>query len=117
VLFLAVGGINTLVGYALYAALILLDVPTPGAVVLSTILGVLFNFVATGTIVFRNRAARLLPRFAGVYVVQMGLNIAAITALERVGLGPLLAGAVTLPPLAVFTYLAMRHFVFRGGDE
>lgn len=110
--FLVIGGLNTLVGYGIFAALILAGLPTPAAVILGTILGVLFNFLSTGGVVFRNRAGRLLPRFLAVYAVQMGLNVAALTALERAGLHPLIAGALVLPPLVVFTYLSMRRFVF-----
>lgn len=112
--FLAVGGLNTLVGYAIFAGLILLGVFVPAAVVISTILGILFNFLSTGRLVFGSRRGSLLPRFIAVYAVQMGLNIGAINALERVGVGPLVAGALVLPPLAIFTYLAMRRFVFTG---
>ncbi len=114
--FLIVGGLNTLVGYGIFASLILLGLPTAAAIVLGTILAVLFNFLSTGSIVFKNRTGRLLPRFIGVYAVQMSLNIAAVRALENMGLGPLIAGAVVLPPLAVFTYLAMRWFVFSAQD-
>ncbi len=111
--FLFVGGLNTMVGYLIYAALILIGLPTPAAIVCSTVLGVLFNFFSTGTLVFQSRARRLLPRFIGVYVVQMMLGIAAITLLERAGVHPLIGGALMLPPLAVFTYFAMRRYVFR----
>ena len=110
--FLVVGGLNALVGYGIFAALILLGLPTPAAVVLGTILGVLFNFLSTGRLVFRNSAPGLLPRFLAVYAVQMGLNVAALELLERAGVHPLVGGALLLPPLAVFTYVAMRRFVY-----
>jgi putative flippase GtrA len=111
--FLVVGGLNTLVGYAIFAALILMGLSTAVAAIVGTILGVLFNFFSTGGVVFKNQAARLLPRFIAVYVVQMALNVAALRALESAGLHALVAGALVLPPLAVFTYFALRHFVFR----
>jgi putative flippase GtrA len=110
--FLVVGGLNAAVGYGIFAALILLGLPTPAAVILGTILGVLFNFLSTGRLVFRNSAPGLLPRFLAVYAVQMGLNVAALEVLERAGVPPLVGGALLLPPLAVFTYLAMRRFVY-----
>lgn len=111
--FLVVGGVNTLVGYGIFAALILLGLPTAAAAIVGTVLGLLFNFVSTGGVVFKNRAGRLLPKFVAVYVVQMGINVAALHALETAGLHPLVAGAVVLPPLAIFTYFALRRFVFR----
>lgn len=111
--FLVVGGINTLIGYAIFAALVLAGLPTAAAAIVGTILGVLFNFFSTGGIVFKNQAARLLPRFIAVYAVQMGLNVGALSLLENAGLHALVAGALVLPPLAVFTYFALRFFVFR----
>lgn len=111
--FLVVGGLNTLVGYGLFAALILLGLPTAAAAIVGTVLGLLFNFVSTGGVVFKNRAGRLLPRFVAVYVVQIGINVAALHALETAGLHPLIAGALVLPPLAIFTYFMLRRFVFR----
>lgn len=110
--FLLVGGLNTVVGYAIFAALILLGLSTPAAVVLGTTLSVVFNFYSTGGLVFRNRSGNLLPRFVGVYVVQMGLGVVLLTALERAGLHPLVGALVAMPLLAVFTYLAMRRFVY-----
>ncbi|HEX8534124.1 MAG TPA: GtrA family protein [Allosphingosinicella sp.] len=115
--FLFVGGLNTLVGYAIFAALILIGLSVTAAVIVGTVLGVLFNFVSTGRIVFGSKAGRLLPRFIAVYVVQMGLSIAALHALERAGIEPLIAGALVLPLLAVFTYFAMRRFVFVDGEK
>ena len=116
-IFLIVGGVNTLVGYGIFAALILLGLPTAAAVVLGTVLGVLFNFLSTGSVVFRNSAGNLLPRFLAVYAVQMGLNLVALTALERAGIHPLVGGALLLPPLAIFSYIAMRRFVFIARDR
>lgn len=110
--FLVVGGLNTLIGYGLFAILILLGLPTAAAAVVGTILGVLFNFLTTGGVVFGNKAGRLLPRFIAVYAVQMSLNVAALKALEAAGVHPLIAGALLLPPLAIFTYFAMRRYVF-----
>jgi putative flippase GtrA len=111
--FLFVGGLNTMVGYLIFAALILIGLPTPAAIVLATVLGVLFNYLSTGGIVFSDRSGRLW-RFVAVYVVQTGLNIAGVTALERAGVHPLIGGFVVLPFLVVFTFLAMRRFVFTG---
>jgi len=111
VMFLIVGGLNTLVGYGIYASLILIGLPAAAAIVVGTVLGVLFNYFSTGGIVFRGRAGRL-PRFIAVYAVQMGLNVAGVTALQRAGFNPLIAGFFVLPFLVVFTFLAMRRFVF-----
>lgn len=113
--FLIAGGINTLFGYAVYSGQVLLGVVPHIAVVVSTVAGVLFNFVTTST-VFRSRDLRNLPRFLAVYAVMLSLNILLLDIAMRAGLGPLLAQAVILPIFAL-TFLAMRRFVFAASPE
>lgn len=114
--FLAVGVMNTGVGYALFVAMILGGSGQFAAAAGSTALGALFNFQSIGGLVFRQRALRLLPSFLAVYVGQCGANIMMLAALSRLELGPLLAQFLLLPFLATGTYLAMQGFVFRDRD-
>ena len=113
--YLIAGGVNTLFGYAMYSALVLLGMVPHGAVILGGVTGVLFNFLTTGT-VFQSRDIRRLPRFLLVYAVMLGLNMLVIDHLMRAGLGPLLAQAVIVPIFAL-TFLAMRRFVFTASPE
>lgn len=110
--FLLVGGLNTLFGYAMFAGLMLIGVGLEGATIGATLLGVLFNFRSIGRIVFGSRDGRLLPRFALVYAAQAAINLGLLRLAGAWGVGPLVAEAFILPPLAVATYLAMRRFVF-----
>lgn len=111
--FLIVGGINTAFGYALFVGLILLGASRLTAVVAATALGVVFNFHTIGKHVFANRDLALLPRFLGVYTVQVCVNSIALTLLGRLGFHPLVAQALLVPFLAVSVYLALQRFVFR----
>lgn len=115
--FLAVGVLNTAIGYALFAAMILSGSGQGIAVAGSTALGALFNFQSIGGLVFRQREIRLLPRFLAVYSGQCGANILMLAALAEIGLGPLLAQFLLLPFLATGTYLAMQSFVFRDCEQ
>ena len=112
--FLAVGVVNTLVGYILFAALIALGAPPLSAVMAATALGALFNFGSIGHLVFRNTDIALLPRFLGVYAGQCAVNSGLLMMLGVLGLGPLLAQLLLVPWLAVGTYLAMRYLVYRN---
>lgn len=111
--FLLTGLVNTAVGYALFAALLLSGARPLLAVAMATALGALFNFLSIGIVVFRNADVMLLPRFLAVYVVQCGVNSAALSALAAIGVGPLIGQFLLLPPLAIVTFLAMRSMVFR----
>jgi putative flippase GtrA len=110
--FLLVGGLNTAVGYSIFAALILLGAESVVALAGATILGLLFNFFSTGRIVFGSGDPSLLPRFLIVYGVQFLINWAALHSLERAGLAPLAAQLLLIIPLALLSFILMRRFVF-----
>ena len=112
--FLIVGGLNTLVGYAIFSAFILAGSASAMAVIASSIIGALFNFASTGWIVFRSTETTLLPRFLIVYAGQGVVNIAMLRALEMIGIGPLVAQALLLPVIAMLSFIGMRQFVFNG---
>ncbi|MBU0640350.1 MAG: GtrA family protein [Planctomycetes bacterium] len=110
--------LNTAFGYGVYAVFILLELPRPAALAIATVMGVLFNFKTTGRIVFGSRDNRLLLRFVLVYAVMYGLNTGLLELLcRKVGLGSLVGQAIVLPVVVMVTFLAMKTFVFRGGNR
>lgn len=115
--FLLVGGLNTLFGYCLFAVLILLAVPYPLAVLLSTVAGILFNFRTYGTLVFGTHDKRLLLRFFAVYAVCYGLNLLPLEWAERNGYSLLITGALIALPMALIAYTLNRLFVFRRSES
>ena len=113
-LFIVVGGLNTLIGYGLFAVFYLLSHQRQASLVAATVIGVLFNFFTTGRLVFANHGYRMLFPFVLVYAVVLALNMAALEALARAGVSTLGAQAIALPILAAVTYLLNRYIVFAG---
>lgn len=60
--FLFVGGINTAVGYGLFAFFLFLKFHYALAVLFATIVGICFNFKTTGSIVFKNSDNKLTKK-------------------------------------------------------
>jgi putative flippase GtrA len=112
VVFLAVGILNTLFGYGVFAGLLMLGANPTMAIVGATILGVAFNFRSIGQIVFGHKQPGRLPRFLAVYGFQCLANIALLRLLVAAGLSPLIGQALLLLPLAGTAFLLMRRFVF-----
>lgn len=110
--FLVVGGVNTLFGYTVFALLVWLGLPYSLALLLSTILGVLFNFKTTGQIVFSNRDNRLIFRFVGTYAIIYCLNLLSIKGLIALSLNVYAASGVMVLPMAILSFLLNRKFVF-----
>jgi putative flippase GtrA len=112
--FLAVGGLNTAFSYACFLGLHWLGLPLPASVALSTIMGVLFNFVSFGTLVFRPASGAALIRFVLLYAVIAVANYTLLTTLFWLGI-PVAAGqAICLPALAAMSYIGMRFWVYAG---
>lgn len=112
--FLMVGGINALFGYLTYALLIFLSFHYILAALLSTVLGVLFNFKTTGRLVFESRDNKLLFKFVGVYLIILPLNIFALKIFRYYEFDMYLAGFILLLPMALIAFALNKKFVFKG---
>ena len=113
--FLAVGVLNTVFGYACFAALLWAGLHYSLALLVATVAGVLFNFRTIGGFVFGSSHPRLLGRFIAVYGVVYGANVAGLALLQRAGIGALEAQALLVLPAAVVSFLLNRRFVFAHG--
>jgi len=124
ILYLVVGGWNTLFGYAAFALLyhLLHDVAgvarIPGsmtALVCASVLGVANNYVLYRTIVFRSHGAvrREVPRFIVVYACALGVNLAVLpVALHELPFNVYAIQAVYTLVVVVTTYVANKYFSF-----
>jgi putative flippase GtrA len=111
--FLIVGGVNTVFGYSAFALMIFLHVHYAIAALISTICGVLFNFLTTGHFVFGNRDPSRLLRFFGVYGIAYVVGVLLLRLSEILRIDVLLAAAALALPMAALSYTLNRLFVFR----
>lgn len=113
ILFLVMGGVNTVFYYFLYSLLIYMGLHYAAAVAAATVCGVLFNFQTFGRVVFKDFQPRLLGRFIGVYIVVYIANVAGLKLLEMAGLtDKYIAGAALVLPVALLGYILNKTFVF-----
>jgi putative flippase GtrA len=112
--FLVVGGVNTVFGYGVFAAFILLKLPYPVAALLSTTLSVLFNFKSYGRFVFGSHDNRLIFRFFLVYAICYVVGLAPLAWAKAHGVPILLVAAIFLLPMAALAFTLNRLLVFRG---
>lgn len=115
--FLIVGGLNTLFSYCIFALLLMMGIPYPLAVLIASIVGILFNFRTYGALVFGSHDDRLLLRFFAVYAVCYLLNLAPLAWARHHGLSLYVAGAVVAIPVAFVAYTLNRLFVFRKTED
>jgi putative flippase GtrA len=111
--FLLVGLLNTFFGYTIFAFFLFLGFHYSIATLLSTVLGVLFNFKTIGILVFKNTKGNLIVKFVAVYSFIYFLNIVLLKILSSWSLNMYVAGLVLLFPMAITAYLLNKHFVFQ----
>lgn len=109
VAFVAVGVLNTAVGYGIYAMSLAAGAAPRRAVAVQFALGVLWNFVTHRSLVFGTGGLSRLPAYALGYLVVYLVNIALLEALMRAGLGPYAAQALTMPVVVALSYVIVAR--------
>lgn len=110
--FLIVGAVNTVFGYSLFSLFIYCDFYYPLAAFLSTAISIVFNFMTTGNIVFKQAHGRLFWRFVLVCGLVYVINIAILKIGTYFSQNMYLIGALTIPVIAVIAFLLNKYFVF-----
>ncbi len=113
IIFLIVGGVNTIFSYSIYNILVFIDIEYQFASFLALISGIFFSFKTQGKFVFDNNNSRLLPRFIICWIIIYFFNIILIGKLIELGFNAYQAGAITLIPVALFSYFIQKLIVFR----
>lgn len=112
--FLVVGAVNTIFSYIVYAILILVGTHYSLATLISTVLGVIFNFFTTGRIVFRNMDNKRFISFIFVYAITYLVNILLLRWLiDGLTMEKLLAGALVTLPVALLSYFLNAKLTFK----
>ena len=102
--FIAVGVLNTAVGYGIFAAALAAGASPRRAVAAQFVLGGLWNFTTHRRLVFGTGGLSRLPAYTLGYVVIYLVNIALLEALMRAGLGPYAAQALAMPAVVALSY-------------
>lgn len=117
--FISVGILNTIVGYAIYAILIWLNLPPLMALLLSTIAGVTFNYFSIGKLVFQSQGGlTVFIRFIASYCVVYVVNAQALSFLiKSLHMTPYIAQALCIPLNVTVSWLLMNHWVFTKSSK
>jgi len=112
--FFVIGAVNTLFSYLIYAGAILIGMHYTLATLISTVLGIIFNFFTTGKVVFRSLEGRRFFLFMLVYAVTYVVNILLVDVIH---INKLIAGALVTLPVALLSYYLNARWTFRGVDS
>ena len=105
--FLIVGLVNTVFGYAVYAALLWSGLHPQTALALAFAIGVAWNFLTHARIVFRTDGLTRLPVYLVVYGTVYLINRWLLAAALGAGFDPYVAQGVLTLFMAVLTFLGV----------
>jgi len=110
--YLLIGGVNTVFGYCVFAFLLFFGIHYSLAVLVATILGVLFNFQSYGRLVFQAHSWNLLGRFVFVYTSIYLVNITLLLVFDLFVSNLYISGAMTTPVIAYLGYILNKRYVW-----
>ena len=110
--FLVAGGVNTLFGFAVYSLLIAAGMAVWLALLVSMLMGTMFNFFTTGGYVFQKLSLARFPRFILCYLLVYFVNLKLIELILSLLSNKILAQAILVLPMAMLSYFLMARFVF-----
>ena len=111
--FILVGILNTIFGYSVFALLLYLGIHYTLAVILSTIIGIFFNFKTIGKLVFKNNNNKLIFKFVTVYAITCTIGIIILRIAEILGQNLYLSGIISTGICAIISYLLNKKWVFK----
>lgn len=114
--FLYVGIVNTIVGYSIYAILVLLEVPYLASLFIATVVGVIFNYFSIGRLVFKSRDSFVtFFKFVATYGIVYLINAFMLNmAMKHLQINPYIAQALCVPPSVFLSWLLMNYWVYKN---
>ena len=111
--YLIVGGVNTVFGYSIFAIFIFFGFHYSLAVLIATILGVLFNFQSYGRLVFKNYSWYFLPRYITGYIIIYFVNLILLLIFDLLVSNLYISGLMVIPFMAILGYLLNKRYVWK----
>lgn len=118
--FLFVGGLNTIVGYGIYALLVYLGINLYIASTISTIIGVFHSYLWNRYFTFKSKEKALaeIVRFISVYIVSYLLGLLTLFISNKIfNIDPYVAGLVNLVITTLISWFGHKYFSFKKKEN
>lgn len=117
--FLFVGGLNTLVGYGVYALLIYMGVNYLIANTISTIIGIAHSYLWNRFFTFKskNKAIKEITKFVSVYIVSYLIGMCTLFIFkDKLNISAYIAGLINLVITTLISYFGHKYYSFKKDE-
>lgn len=113
--FLSVGVLNTVFGYAVYAALLFINIPYLIALFVATVVGVLFNYFSFGRVIFQGHSGwPVFTKFITAYLLIYSVNAVLLKSFTVIFILNHYIGQIICIPISVLlSWLLMNYWVYK----
>ena len=113
--FILVGLLNTIFGYTFFAILIFLKINILISLFISTIAGLVFNYLTFGQLVFKLNNSKFMPvKFIFAYCISYMINVYLLnTFMEFFNNNVFVAQIISLPFVVLFNWISMNYWVYK----
>ena len=108
-----VGLLNSIFGFLVFIIFAFTGLSTWKVLLISNLIGILFNFFTIGNFVFFEAKISQIPKFLISYIVIYLTYLGLITYLEPIFSSRIVAMGIIVVPIAILTYLIQRFFVYK----
>jgi putative flippase GtrA len=115
--FLGVGLVNTIFGYSVYLICLSIGINFALAALISTVLGIVFNFFTTSRLVFNSKENSLFFRFLLVYCILYAVTVIGLSVLHLWDVSYEIGGAVMILPNALLAFILNKTLVFSNNEK
>ena len=118
--FLFVGGLNTIVGYGVYALLLYLNVNYLVANTISTIIGIAHSYLWNRFFTFKskNKALKEITKFVAVYAISYVIGMCTLYIFkDKLSISPYIAGLINLVITTLISYFGHKYISFRDNKK
>ena len=110
--YILVGGLNTAFGYTVFALLVLMGMHYYLGILFATLVGVIFNFVTYGNLVFRKSGWKSIWKFTCIYGILYFVNVTVVYIFLPLLRNIYVANALAVGFIAVLGFYLNRRYVY-----
>jgi putative flippase GtrA len=113
--FILAGLLNTIFGYTFFAILIFFKINTFFSLFVSTLAGIVFNYLTFGQLVFKlNKSKLIFTKFIFSYFISYMINVYLLKVFMDFFNGNALeAQIISLPFVVMFNWISMNYWVYK----